>query len=342
MSVQQPYEIPYPNLPAEQMQRPYEPPPVGAVTGAAASRSVEQEAERSTDNSAQTDMATISNTIRIWLQNAARIARERAEREAANEASFAEMALTNENGIRNNPAIRELLVSFQNYDNSPAVQSYDQYLSMFTGYNPAYGPPTENDLLAAAQVLENEDYFNFGITRADNETREQREGISIAIDRWFVGEGVFSPLMLHHSSSDGFRFTPLSQASRMALRAADVLASYERTRIANYLREMANLTPNDFMFYDPTGLGSLALRDRREFLAQVDRLLTQADIEARASELRYQISGDAITGVEIMDLESEQMRARIRELVEQINTYYGQLMNSIRHYGMGVVSDSMA
>lgn len=334
MSAFQPYiDTSYPVYPAEEAAKPYEPGPVEAVSGAAPAQPVEPEEDRlSEDNDA------------VALSNAARELADSRLQETAqtqNRASTDNAALEAAR-IRNNLGIRELIQSFQNYNNSAALARYNNTLAMFVRYGSAAVSSGETDTVANLRAQENSAYQDLGIYYSDNVTRDNREGISQAIDRWFVGEGVFMPAMLHFTSSDGFRFTPMTGEARMALRAADVLASYERSRIAAYLREMAALTPEDFMFYDPTGLGSLGLEQRREFLARMDALLAEARIDARAAELTYAFNAENQLDLERLGLEEREEIARLDRLREEINTYYGMLRNSVRQYDADIISSSMS
>lgn len=335
MSSFQPYiDTSYPVYPAEEAAKPYEPGPVEGVSESAPVQPVETEEDRlPEDNDA------------VALSNAARdLAKARLEETARNQslASTADNAVLDAARTRNNRGIRELIQSFQDYNNTAALARYNNSLAMFVRYGSAAVSSGESDAIANLRAQENNAYQDLGIYYADNITRDNREGISQAIDRWFVGEGVFMPAMLHFTSSDGFRFTPMTSEARMALRTADVLASYERSRIAAYLREMAALAPEDFMFYDPTGLGALGLEQRREFLARMDALLAQERIDARAAELTYAFNSENQLDIERLGLENSEEIARLEGLREDINTYYGMLRDSVRQYDADIISSSMS
>ncbi|MCC8179854.1 MAG: hypothetical protein LIP23_02950, partial [Planctomycetes bacterium] len=108
-----------------------------------------------------------------------------------------------------------------------------------------------------------------------------------AVADWLAGAGVFQPGRRNFPGSAGFRFTPLAPEAYEVYNAAEVLATDNRDLIANYLTRLANLTPLNFIFYDPTGLGPLSIIERREFITTADELLEEAEIEVRASELVY-------------------------------------------------------
>lgn len=332
MSAIQPIvDIPIPNYAAEQAARPYDPDqPVtatGATTGVAA---VEGEEDRSgLDYPTPQDAYDISKAAHALSES------------AKSETEFDREADPLEGSVRDNRGIRELIRSFENYNNGAAVAAYNNYLTMFVRYGATASDTDENGAIASLRAQENAVYDNLGISHAEGVTRENREGINRAIDRWFVGEGVFFPAMLHYSSSDGFSFTPLTSEARAAARAADVTSSYDRSRIATYLREMAQLTPRDFMFFDSTGLGELGLQERREFLRIMDEVLERLDIEARAAELRYAFDEEGRIQVEELGLE-EQYQTRLDQLRDEINTYEGALRFSVHQYKAGIVSEALA
>lgn len=246
--------------------------------------------------------------------------------------------------IRDNLAVRELILSFNNYDNAMARKSYENYLRLFVNIAPEAVETQAGDaVMAGIRSRENALYAALGFMPANLEpdTTAYRERMAIAIDGWFAGSGVFIPSMLDYSSSDGFRFTPLTAQSRAATRAADTLSSYERTRIAQYLREMARLTPNDFMFYDPTGLGALPLDQRRQFLERVDQLLDQEGIDQRAADLRYAIDENNRLRIDDLELLEEDERRRLEALEDSVNSYYAMLLASVRQYSAGVISANL-
>lgn len=334
MSVlQPPYDDPYPIM-TDAVRPVYEPVPVPEVEPVTPARPVRAEEERPPEATAE-DVATLSAAARELTGDA--LDRSRSERTAANAA----VSPAEPFGVRTGRALRELLATFSGYDNRLARTAYNYYLNMFTRYGSSEFAAEEDDAVNAFRTMENGAFRNLGVSRADVDTREVREGIARAVDRWFVGEGVFMPQMLGHSSSDGFLFSPLSQASMASLRSAEVLASYDRSRIALYLRELAGLGPNDFLFSDPTGLDEMTLVGRREFLARVDRLLADAELDLMAAELRYVRNADGSLAVDESRLAEERARREIRELTAQLNTYYGQLADSVSQYGPGVVSDAL-
>lgn len=335
MSSFQPYiDTSYPIYPAEEAARPYQPAPVAGVEGTAPARQVESEENSGVDGrSATADALALSNAARELSRNA--------DEEALRTRDISAAAAIEAVSAGENLGIRELIQSFANYNNTAALARYANSLSMFARYGSAYSTSDETDAVANLRAQENSLYQDPGAFYTDNVTMENREGISQAIDRWFVGEGVFMPAMLHFSSSDGFRFTPLTSEAQKAQRAADVFATYDRSRIVAYLREMAELTPEDFMFYDPTELTELRLQERRDFLARMDELLVQAEIDARAAELRYVFNTENQLDQTLLGLEAEEI-ARLELYREDINTYYGMLRESVRQYDDSIVSASFA
>ncbi len=210
----------------------------------------------------------------------------------------------------NSRSVTELLSTFENYDNSQAVSQYNNYLNVFTRYTGSVADNIQENNEANMRAAENATYQYLGISHYGTVTRQVREGISNAIDRWYVGEGVFTPEMLNYSSGTGFRFSPVSPNAQQALLYRNVLSTYDRNQIAAYLREMARLTPFDFVFYDPTGLEALTLEQRREFLRLVDSLLADAEIQARAADLQYAFTDDGELDFDYLDqqLALEQQR----------------------------------
>lgn len=188
--------------------------------------------------------------------------------------------------------VRELLATLVRYDNGAAVRAYEGYLALFSHY----GSPTEL-IQEELAILRDEpvDKFafrNLGVFTGGEADVEQRRAVAVAMDRWFEGQGVFKPEMLHFPSGLGFRLSPRSEAAHNARNASAVLATDNPAMIAAYLREMAHLTPGDFIIYDPTGLSALSLFQRRNFLANADAILTRAGIGVRAAELAYAFDAD--------------------------------------------------
>lgn len=332
-AIQPPMDVPVPNYAAEEAAKPYETDrPVAAANAAAASEAVEAEENRAGYAPAE-DAVDISNAARARAETRySRRARDEAEREADPlDAEF----------IRDNLGIRELIRSFENYDNGAARARYDAYLDLFARYGAADAAARrETGAVNALRERENAAYDILLFGRDESGDIAARRSVEQAIDRWFAGTGVFSPNMPRYSSSDGFRFTPVGDAAQAATRANDVLASYERGRIAQYLREMARLTPADFMFRDAAGLGELALDQRREFLRRMDELLVEAEVEAIAGELRYVFDENGKIQLDELGLGEEYVTALDR-LREEINTYYGQLRYLTYQYKSGIVSSAL-
>lgn len=238
-----------------------------------------------------------------------------------------------------NRSIRELLESFEYYDNSEAVRRYDTFLNIFSAYAPIPDSVQQENGDLTLREMENRLYQSIGANRPGVIDREVREGIGRAIDRWLAGRGVFWPEMLGYPSGDGFRFAPLSEEAANARRSGTVLSSFQRERIAEYLRLMAGLVPADFMFYDPTGLGPLSLVERRDFLRIIDILLEEAASETRATELAYAFAEDGSLDFAAMEREARDLERRMLELQRyDLSSYYGAMMNAIRQYGAGIVS----
>ncbi len=238
----------------------------------------------------------------------------------------------------NSRSVTELLATFENYDNSQAVTQYNNYLTVFTRYTGSVADNIQENNEANMRAAENATYQYLGISHYGTVTRQVREGISNAIDRWYVGEGVFTPEMLNYSSGTGFRFSPVSPNAQQALLYRNVLSTYDRNQIAAYLREMARLTPFDFVFYDPTGLEALTLEQRREFLRLVDSLLADAEIQARAADLQYAFTEDGQLDFDYLD---EQLALEQQRLVDYINSRrdaYGQMLNMYQRYGLATIS----
>lgn len=331
MSALQPIvELPTPNYAAEQAAKPYDPDaPVKALSASVPSSAAEA-GENSAGARTGRDAYELSSSARTMARA------ERAESDAERDAEMFEAKR-----LRDNLAIRELILSFRNYDNSAAARDYDLYLNMFVRYGVLNAAVEEDTAIASMRAAEDELYGAMGFSAAAPATREDRERVAGAIDRWFAGRGVFSPEMLRYRSSDGFRFTPVSDAARAAERATDVLASYDRARIAAYLREMASLTPADFMFHDPTGLADLDLERRREFLGQLDAWFAREGIDVPASELHYVFNENGELQADALGLD-DRYRTRLDELLDEINTYYGQLRAMVHQYKAGIVSSALA
>lgn len=331
MSAMQPVtDIPVPNYAAEEAAKPHETDrPVAAADVATAAKSIETR-ENGIGYSPAEDATDISNAARALAE--ARRSEDAAEREA--DPLDAE-------SLRYNRGIRDLIRTFENYDNSAAVAGYNIYLNMFVRYGAGAATTGEESMLNNLRARENAVYDALRIAGRDATNRETRDAFAQAIDRWFAGTGVYFPEMSSYSSSDGFRFTPLSDAAKASTRARDVLASYERDRIAQYLREMAQLTPNDFMFYDPTGLGELALQQRRDFLTRMDEMLVEASIRERAAELRYVFNEDGQIQLDQLGIEEEELVTQLDRFREEINTYYGQLRMMTYQYKSGIVSSAL-
>lgn len=328
-------DLPFPNLAAEEARLPHDPDaPVSGVSATTRATPVESEEARPPN-----DYVTSPDIYEL-----SRAARERtglARTESAEDYLERTAAAVDAARREDNLGIRELIRSFQDYDNAAARARYNNFLSTFARYGGGYVNVDEGNAVANLRAQEDERYMNLGISRAEADTRATREGMSGAIDRWFVGEGVFFPAMLQYNSSDGFMFTPVSSVALQALRSAEALATYERTRIAAYMREMAALTPEDFMFYDPTGLGALGLEQRREFLRRIDALLLQEQVDARAADLRYVFDERGRLVLEELGLDDENL-TRIEQLRQEINSYYGQLLFSVHNYKAGIISEGLA
>ena len=343
MSSLTPYVIaPYPNFAAEEAERPYELPPVQETLPVVGVRAVEAEEDRVDDEAVRVaDASEISAAARAIAENAARrrLQEGPVERRSATPAFD---PVRDAERIRNNRAIRELIASLAAYDNSAAQEKFGNALNLFVDYSTPYTISGEAETAYYVPAPENIVYSTLGFSTSTVTPRDMRESIGTAIDRWLRADGVFLPSMLGYSSSDGFRFAPLTDAARLAQRSRSVLATHERNRIATYLRDMARLTPRDFMFYDTTGLGALSIEERREFLARVDTLLEQAGIEERAVDLQYAFDQQGRLLTEQMELDDEAERLRLEALAEQISGYYGALLQSVKQYGAGIISASMA
>lgn len=336
MSALQPIvNVPYPNFPMDDELDPNRVVPVEGVTAPASVREVE-----APENRPPGEEIIVPDAAEM---SAASIALSQSRARQQEDDTFDPTAMASR--IRDNLSVRELILSFDNYDNAMARKSYENYLRLFVNIAPEAVETQAGDaVMADIRSRENALYAALGFMPANLEpdTTAYRERMALAIDSWFAGNGVFVPSMLDYSSSDGFRFTPLTAQSRAATRAADTLSSYERTRIAQYLREMARLTPNDFMFYDPTGLGALPLEQRRQFLERVDQLLDQEGIDQRAADLQYTLDENNRLRIDDMELLEEDERRRLEALEESINSYYAMLLASVQQYSAGVISASLA
>lgn len=347
-------DVPAPNYAAEQAQQPYTPPPVEEVEAVSPVRAVESDEDRVPSEEPLipsvppvTDAADIS---RAGMTHTEQEAADFLEGTGAypGTVSQREVDAPALDGVRilNNRGVRELISGFPRYDNAEAQRRYAARLAMFLRYNAVVGASGENSAVASLRAGENTAYAGLGMTassiaEAAEASRTRREEMAAAIERWLEGREVFTPDMLGFASEDGFRFSPLTDESRATLRAADVMASYDRNQIAAYLRETSTLTPNDFLFYDPTGLGQLALDERREFLAYVQRLLDEERIDARAAELQYELDQEEQLRVAEQDALDEQDRLALDRLRGDISSYYGQLLSSVKQYNAGIISGSL-
>lgn len=342
MSTLQPYiDMPYPNYAMEEELAPNRVDPVPEVTPVVPVRPVEPfESRAPGEEVVPADAVEFSAAAREISEENAAGSVQRDSATLSGGTRFDPVA--NAERIRDNLAIRDLIASFDNYDNSNAQARFNSYMQYFVNYAAAAGASGDAGL-ADVRNRENALYASLGfmLDNAATASTPIAERMALAIDSWLNGTGIFQPAMLGYSSSDGFRFTPLTEASRASLRAADALASYERSRIAQYLREMATLTPEDFMFYDPTGLGALPLQERRDFLQRMDELLEQARIDARASELRYVFNENGQLVPEELGLADDSELQRLEAMEEIINSYYAMLIASVQQYKSGIISSSL-
>ncbi|MCC8189096.1 MAG: hypothetical protein LIP77_00485 [Planctomycetes bacterium] len=330
------YELPYANVAAEEMRRVEDVPPVAAVEATSAVQPVRPVGERVDDGLDTSDGLAISYAARHLVENIRHVT---GAGQSAASSRIDSHSLSAES--RHSPALQELVAGFAGYNNDAAVRQYNYYLGMFTTYGTDQAVAEDVDALATVRSLENGVYGSMGIALAGEITREMREGIGAAIDRWIREEGVYMPGMLWYASSDGFRFTPLSRSAAATTRSADVMSTYDRIRIAAYLRELAQLTPNDFLFYDPTGLDLASLDDRREFLTRVDRLLAEERIDLLASEIHYGVDGEGSLDLQTLRELDREDQQRLEALRDQLNTYYGMLRNSVAQYQAGIISASL-
>lgn len=340
MSTLQPYiDAPYPNFALEEAALPPVVPPVVEVTPTAPARPVEAPEDRPDgDQPAEADAMELSASGRALAD--ANETLQRSGRTLEQPLSAFDPAV--EAGrIRNNVAVRELIQSLDNYDNAAAVSRYTANLGVANVYGASAVQADEGNVVANVRAQEDALYAALGVARPETVTDTRfRDDMMRAIDRWLSAIGVFLPGMLRYSSSDGFRFAQLSEQAETALRSANVMATYDRPRVAQYLRELAALTPMDFMFYDPTGLGDLALRERRLFLKRMDEILRQQRIGLRAAELRYRLdeNGRLVAEGEQLDRE-EQDRLAAQE--EVVNDYYAMLKDMVKQYNAGIVSQAL-
>ncbi len=364
------YDIAYPNHAAEQAHMPYSPPPVEQVRETATSRAGESSLRRPDPENSPGDVAVLSESIRL-----------RAERQPSDNApapvflAADQVLALDPDATRRNRALQEFLRSLEIRNNRAALARYIAWLDLFTRYqmpipgnlpnpsdrdNPLAGlryetpgnyiaPPDTSvlqDQIIEAQRLaylqrENAYYDYLGISRADNITMEMRENMAVNIDRWYLGEGVFMPQMLWYSDSSGFRFAPITPRAQEATRAPDVLASHSRPQIAGFLREMAGLTPFEFLFYDPTFLAELTLEARRQFLQRAQTALDQAGVRARAADLRYAFDREGMLLLDLLGLQRERDRLALDRFRADLSNYYGQLADSVRQYDEGIISGSL-
>ncbi len=366
------YDVTYPNHAAEQAEKPYSPPPVEQVQGTSPSRATASSENRAAAaDYSPGDAAVLSENDRLRAERALR------ENIAARGFLSADQVLAlDPDATRRNRALLEFLRSLQIRNNRPALARYIAWLDLFTRYqmpmngnapntsdrdNPLdtlqfdtpgnYTAPPDTSVLQErileAQRLaylrrENAYYDYLGISRADNITMEMRENMAVNIERWYLGEGVFMPQMLWYSDGNGFRFTPISPRAREATRIQDILASYNRTQIAGFLREMAIVTPLEFIFFDPTRLAILTLEARRQFLSRVQAALDQAGVETRAADLRYAFDREGMLLMDQLGLQRERDRLALDRFRADLSHYYGQLADSVRQYDEGIISGSLA
>lgn len=337
MSALTPYmDIPFPNFALEDELAPGRVRPVREVTPVAAVRAVESHAERPEgDRLPMTDGVEVSSAGQ-------RLAEQVAGQMAATDKELKDsVSLTRSR--RENLAIRELISSFVGYDNSAAQSQYANYLQLFvTLAADTNAARDEHRARDEVRARENALYASLGFLPADIgiEASVIMQKMALAIDKWLSGKGVFIPSMLSYGSSDGFRFVPLSTASQGALKARDILSSYDRWRISMYLKDMARLTPEDFVFVDPAGLTELGLADRRAFFTEMQQYLDKAGIEARAESLRYAFTAEGRLILTELGLRESEWR-KLEAFREAINTYYGMLRASVRQYGAGILSGSL-
>lgn len=340
----QPYiDMPYPNYALDEAAKPYEVGPVPEVTPAGNVRAIESEEERvDADQPVVPDAIEISRTAREMSDN--NVAERRDNQTIHGEATPIYDPVAESERIRNNVAIRELIASFENYDNSTAFQRFDAFLDVFGSYGAPPVAAREGSQLANIRAQENALYYALGLSNpAELTDREMRDNMIRAIDRWMESVGVFLPGMLRYPSSDGFRFSPLTDRARLSLRSADVMATYDRSRIAQYLRELAALTPSDFMFYDPTGLGDLPLRERRDFLSWMDTQLRQDGVTTqRAAELRYVFQNGQLDLEELGLDDQASIIERLYTTAHTANDYYTMLKESVQQYDAGIISQGLA
>lgn len=328
MSSFQPFiDSPFPNFSMEELLYADPVQPVTEVTPVPEVRPAETVEERPAGEAA--DAAELSS-----------FGRRLAEAAAAPEAAVDTAALAR--SARNNRAIRELAASLADYDNTAAQRKFDSYLRVLSNYGPEAAATAEDDsAVAAVRAQLDAAYAGLGFMAPGSATTTMRRHMAEAIDQWLAGLGVFVPSMLTYSSGDGFRFSPLTAASKASLRAAETLASYEQARVARYLRYMAELTPQDFLIYDPTELRDLALNERRQFLQRMDELLAEARIDARAADLRYVFNNQGELQLEELGLEEEEA-AQLEASEAAINNYYAILAASVMQYGSGIISEGLA
>ncbi len=370
------YDLSLPNHAAEQAEKPYTPPPVEQVQGTSPGRRSESPENRAASDYSPLDAAVLSESARLRAERA--LEDNRAGTVTGPGFLTAEQVLgLDPEATRQNLALQEFLRTLEPRDNRAAVARYLSWLEIFTRYqSPLNGggntlPPISSNRIAATlqydvpgnyqappdtSVLqdklieaerlaylsrENAYYDYLGLSRADNVTREMRENMAVNIDRWYRGEGAFMPQMLWYSDQTGFRFTPVSPRAREATRVQDVLANHNRTQIAAYLRELAGVTPREFLYYDPTGLAELTLAARRDFLARVQTALVNAGVEARAADLRFAFDREEMLRLDLLGLQQERDRLALERYRADLSHYYGQLLDSVRQYGEGIISSSL-
>lgn len=203
-------------------------------------------------------------------------------------------AINAETIYENNQSVRDLMASMKAYNNTVAVEHYVNYLRTSAVYGNL--PPQPAAPTATVQ-----------------QTTQDRTAMIRRIDSWITGTGVFQPGMIGLPTSEGFMFTPVTEEAMAALGYADILASASRDVLINYLARLAQLTPMNFIFYDPTGLGPLSLIERRDFLSRADELLASANIEVQAADLVYHVNPDVEFDIKMSWEVAEDLRRKVED-----------------------------
>lgn len=250
-------------------------------------------------------------------------------------------------GMTDLPSVRELQEQFAHYDNRTAVANFRKYLSA----SAAYGGAGDLIRAAAAEVAlrDGERAVEALVTAAGPEipSAGERGLIGGAVDRWMTGAGVFLPQFSGYASSDGIQFAPFSAEAEAALRFAEVFATGERDHIAAYLLEMSQLAPSDFLFYDPTGLGTLIQQERRSFLNRIDELLAQLaeqsqppeGVQPRAAELRYAFDESGRLDFSLLGDREREVERYVRDAIAADRTgAAASTVASLIEYGMQIVA----